>query len=353
MKRKTITSPYLIIGLVLFCWVSVPRTWSDELRLFTVASLSPAWKWGKCLKQYLADRPEGFWGGRKSSDSSELQRLQIENQALRARLAKAMQWLESEQRILEQKSLLESPEQKNFPKEKAAHLRDLLRWELMAMPAQVIYRDPSSWSSSLWINVGETENSIFGRSIIAKNSPVVAGTALVGVIDYVGKRHSRVRLITDSGLSPSVRAVRGASQNWEIGALAATLIDRLKQRNNTADLVAALKELGTNLGEAETYLAKGELRGSSAPLWRSRSPVLKGIGFHFDSTQPKDVSLREGDLLVTTGLDGVFPPDLLVGKVVKVNALKPGGYAFEIEAKPAAINFNQLQTLFVLSPLSD
>ena len=167
--------------------------------------------------------------------------------------------------------------------------------------------------SSLWVNVGEEDNRVLGRGVIAKNSPVVSGGALVGVVDYVGKRQSRVRLITDSGLSPSVCAMRGGGN----------------------------------------HLAKGELHGSSAPLWRSRSLQLKGIGFHFDSGDQQGGSLQEGDLLVTTGLDGVFPPDLLVGRVVKVSATRPGGYAFDIEALAAATNLNDLQTLFVLPPLSD
>jgi cell shape-determining protein MreC len=319
MSRKTIASPYLILGFVLFCWVSLPRSLSDELRSFTVASLAPTWKWAKGIKQYLSDRPERFWGNKKNVDAAEVLRLQLENQILRSQIAKAAQWLESEQHIREQMELLKgldksgNEQSREFFQMRASHLRDLLRWELMAMPAQAIYRDPASWSSSMWINVGEMDNRILGRGVIAKNSPVVAGGALVGVVDYVGKRQSRVRLITDSGLSPSVRAVRG-----------------------------------------ENYLAKGELHGSSTPFWRSRSPLLKGIGFHFDSKDPKQTSsLQEGDVLVTTGLDGVFPPDLLVGKVVKVSRTKPGGYAFEIEAQPAVARLNDLQTLFVLPSLSD
>ena len=232
------------------------------------------------------------------------------------------------------------------------------------MPAQAIYRDPSSWSSSLWINVGEEDNRIMGRTVIAKNSPVVAGVALIGVVDYVGKKQSRVRLITDSGLCPSVRAVRGAAQKREIASLASALIERLDASfdgMNPSALLDQLEALKKNLvaGWDENYLAKGELHGSSSPFWRSRRPLLKGIGFNFDyadeegSKRNEIPILKEGDTLVTTGLDGVFPPDLLVGRVAKVYPVKAGGYAHEIEARPAAPHFNDLETLFVLPPRGD
>jgi rod shape-determining protein MreC len=120
----------------------------------------------------------------------------------------------------------------------------------------------------------------------------------------------------------------------------------------------------------DDYLAKGELHGSSAPFWRSRKPILKGIGFNFDYSDEEGLSrdlktgrligsstggvpiLREGDLLVTSGLDGVFPPGLRVGIVSKLKPLKQGSYAYELEARPVAAHLNDLQTLFILPSLS-
>ena len=375
MRRKAASSPYLILGLALFFWASLPKPAADEIRSFAVASLSPTWKWARGIKRYLSDRPDHFWSEKKVIDTGQILRLQLENQTLRTQMQRISEWLASEQRIREQLEILKglSREQiqakeghwRDFFERRSAHLRDLLKWELMAMPAQPIYRDPASWSSSLWINVGEEDNRIMGRTVIAKNSPVVAGIALVGVVDYVGRKQSRVRLITDSGLSPSARAVRGAAQNREIAALSNALIERLDSRldrakEEEAALLNGLRGLKKNLGEAwdEGYLAKGELHGSSSPFWRSRSPLLKGIGFNFDyadeegSEREEIPILKEGDLLVTTGLDGVFPPDLLIGRVAKVNPVKAGGYAYEIEARPAASRLNDLETLFVLPPRS-
>lgn len=365
MRRKEAATPFVILAFSLFLWASVPKPIADEIRSFAAASLAPSWKFSRLAKNYLSDRP---LGERKEVDSEQILRLQLENQILRTQIERISEWMSSDRRVREQLDVLKGFEKEEsrqkeerrraFFERRSAHLRDLLKWELMAMPAHVIYRDPASWSSSLWINVGEEDNRTLGRTVIAKNSPVVAGTALVGVVDYVGRKQSRVRLITDSGLSPSVRAVRGAAQNREIASLATGLMERLVGEE---ELVQKLARLKAKLGAAcdEAYLAKGEIHGSSAPFWRARNQSLQGIGFNFDyadedgaSTGEKPI-LLEGDLLITTGLDGVFPPDLLVGRVVKKSDGKLGGCAFEIEARPAAASLNDLGALFVLPPQGD
>lgn len=369
MKRKNLSLSYVILAFALFIWVNLPKHISDEMRSFTVASLAPTWKWAKDVKEYLADRPDQFWTKEKKNDSAETLSLQLENQILRSQMKKVAQWLESEACIQNQMKMMSDLSQekdksreirwRDFFQKRASHLKDLLQYELMSMPAQVIYRDPASWSSSLWINVGKEDNRILGRTVIEKNSPVVSGITVIGVIDHVGRKQSRVRLITDSGLTPSVRAIRGASQKREIAALADALLEKLRDfetRFEITSLVNGLKALNHALGESleENYLAKGEIHGSSAPFWRSRKPLLKGVGFHFDSAESEKVEMiKKGDLLVTTGLDGVFPPDLLVGEVSKVGPMKTGGYAFEIEARPAMADFNHLQMLFVLPPRND
>jgi hypothetical protein len=127
-------------------------------------------------------------------------------------------------------------------------------------------------------------------------------------------------------------------------------------------------------GKDEKYLAKGELHGSSSPFWRSKNTTLKGVGFNYDyadeegpakdlrdgiSVDDKNMKepckgeplIEKGDLLVTTGMDGIFPKGLNVAIVSKINALKDGDFAYTIEAKPSVENLNDLEVVLVLPPL--
>lgn len=342
------------------------------MRSFAVASLTPLWDGTKGLKRYLSDRP---FGEKKKSNDREILQLRFENRILQEQVKKMTEWLAEEQKGKERWEVLQKlvayrdqtseSHWRDFFQRRAHYLRDLLQREWMALPAQIIYRDPSFWSSSLWLGIGEEDNRSLGKILVAKNSPVVAGSSLVGVIDFVGKRQSRVRLLTDSGLSPAVRAVRGASQDREIASLSRCLLQHLERRKDLAFeqkevLLENLRSLKNCLSDSweEAYLAKGEIRGSSASFWRSRAPLLKGVGFNFDyedregEARPLSPALlKEGDLLVTSGFDGVFPPDLLVGNVVKVQPLREGEYSYEIEVSPAAPRLNDIQILFVLPPL--
>ncbi|OGN64253.1 MAG: hypothetical protein A3E80_01110 [Chlamydiae bacterium RIFCSPHIGHO2_12_FULL_49_9] len=367
MSRRVVSYPYLILAFFLFCWINLPQSVSDRVRSITVASFTPFWRWSESC----------FRTGK--GESLEIARLQLENQNLRSQIEAVYEWLLSDAKVADQVELLKQVVDqqakaketywRSFFQRRAQDLRFSLEGQMISFPAQVIYRDPSSWSSSLWIKGGEQDNEVLGKVIIGKNSPVLSGGALVGVIDYVGKSQSRVRLITDSGLAPAVRAVRGASQNRELAQQLQGFLQRVEKRddlfssqNDKERLVASLRAVQEKIGThwEDGYLAKGELHGSSAPFWRSRMPMLQGVGFNFD--YPDDEGslvkagavpiLKEGDLLVTSGLDGVFPAGLLVGVVAWMGSVKEGAYAYEIKARPCASNLNDLQTLFVLPPVS-
>lgn len=370
--KKVTSFPYIALFLFLLFWASLSKNVSDSVRSFTTASFAPAWRGALGIKKYLSARP---MMAKDESNSFEIARLRIENQNLKNQIKWAREWILSEKKWVEQ---FEGSKEISVEK-RASHLIDLLHRQLVAVPAQVIYRDPSSWSSTLWINVGEEDNKILERPAIAKNSPVVSGLSLIGIVDYVGKRQSRVRLITDSGVSPAVRAIRGSFQNREVVCLVESMIDRLQFRK---DLFASEEEKGLffkgllslreKMGQEkeDVFLVKGELHGSAAPFWRSRGLVLKGVGFNYDYADEQGPArdllsgrpigargpslnlLKEGDLLVTSGLDGVFPPGLSVGTVAMVSPLKQGAYAYELEALPTASYFNDLELLFVLPSLS-
>jgi len=203
---------------------------------------------------------------------------------------------------------------------------DLFTKKLQSITAPVIYRAPFSWNSSLWVGVGEKDNPPGQKPIIAKNSPVLLGNALVGIVERVGHSKSEVRLITDSKLHPSVRAKR--------------IID----------------------GKVH-FLAKGALKGASEAAWRSKGSHLIGEGFNYDfeddEGSPRDLRdkksplLQKEDLLVTTGMDGAFPPGLDVGRVVKVCPLKESDYCYEIEVEPAVKHLNDLSLVVILPPIGD
>jgi len=347
--RRTVTYPFLALGLFLFVWINMPKSFSDRIRSLAVTPFNIS-----------------------ESNPNEIARLQLENQRLRSQIDHAYEWVLFDQRLGEQFEVLKG--QQDFSQKRARHLRELLLGQLSSIPAQVIYRDPSSWSSSLWVNVGEESNDAIGSCVIEKNSPVLSDGALVGVVDYVGKKQARVRLITDSGLSPSVRVNRGATPNRELAHLLQSLVSQLEKRDDIFPLneekqqvlsqLRSLKEYCGSTHWDDGYFAKGEVHGSSAPFWRSRGPILKGIGFNYDFSDEEKAKLsskdekaapiiKEGDLLVTSGLDGVFPMGLRVGIVSSIDPLTEGSYSYQIEVRPAASRLNDLQTVFILPALSE
>lgn len=357
--KRSISFPIFLLGFLLFVWTSLPRIASDQVRSFTVAACLPAWRCAAGVREYLSDRPILK---NKRSDPIEISQLKLENYLLHSQLELAKEWIFFEKGM---QSLGNSAKTFEY---QSVYLSDLFERQSRALPAQVIYRDPSSWSSSLWINIGEEDNRKIGSPVVARNSPVMDGNALAGVIDYVGKHQSRVRLITDSGLTPSVRVVRGASSNREIAYLVDALAKRLETRSSCLEEFLRLKEKLGNESK-DLYLAKGELHGIGAPFWQSRL-LLKGVGFNYDYPDPEGPArelrtgrpligsgtslplIQEGDHLVTSGLDGVFPAGLSVAIVKSVFPLKEGSFAYEIEAFPTAPFLKDLRIVFVLPALS-
>jgi cell shape-determining protein MreC len=346
MKRKA-AYPYFCAFTVLLGLMSIPKSASEKLQGMTIALLAPALNQVSNLK----------WG--EASPEEEVLKLKLENQLLKNERAILRDFLHNK---------IESADPVFYQK--------LFMQEFQSVPAKVIFRSPGSWNSSLWINVGKADNEALPTPIIAKNSPVLLGTAVIGVIDYVGRHQSRVRLITDSGLTPSVRALRGNAQALLIAEQMKKLVemiktqegDSLKRQELIASLEKAIKEIDQST--QSWYLAKGELCGNSKPLWRTNSHILQGIGFNYDfqdahgpardlrsgkpqepnSSLPAMPIIQVHDLLVTTGMDGVFPPNLPIAEVTSVKMLKEGDYFYELEAKPVAGNLNELSLLFVIAP---
>lgn len=309
LKNRTL----LLIGASLLALLSLPASFSDQLRGKTISFFSSIWT-------HLSKSPEDL----------TKEQLLLKNRLLENEIASLKELLQSEYALIaDLKEISTFAPKENLER----HQKEILNQfniQLTHLPARVIYRPINAWSSFFWIDKGEFDNEKLNRTVIAKNSPVVVGTAVVGVIDFVTERQARVRLITDSTLKPSVRVKRN---DW--------------------------------------LLAKGELNGKSEAILRKNSTLLKGSGFNYDypdsfgpardlrtgepleknSSFPTIPLIKVDDLLVTTGMDGVFPANLSVGIVKKIFPLKEGDYFYELEAESLLKDFASLNVVFVLPPI--
>ena len=362
--------PFLVLFAAILILMSLPKQTSEKMRGMTIATFAPVWE----SLAYLQNKVSSlFWSDEKKNNKSlQIQKLELANQHLNGQITRLEKLLLQEQVLNRQISQLKASQSlKNLQKRHKKQLQYCLSLQLQAAPAEVIFRSPSSWNSSLWINVGKDHNDKLGSVIIAKNSPVVVGTSVIGVIDYVGQRQSRVKLITDSGLSPSVRALRGDLQKKIQEDNLEAVIDQIAISETSPEESEEITKLQNHLRrrslkEGSWLLAKGELHGNSQPLWRSLGNHLKGVGFNYDFSDEEGPArdlrsgvgegsavpiLKKNDILVTTGMDGVFPPGLNVAQVTHVSLLREGDYYYELEARPTAGNLQEITSVFVMPPL--
>lgn len=388
MRRKK-RSTYLLLLAAIFIALSLSDSFTQKARFFAVASVSPSWRGSQVVKEkalhLLSITPSEKLGS--ESLLRQIEELKRENQALSLQTENIKQWLFDEKRLEAQMAKIKAIDISNvqegwrgYFKRRRDQLAAVLKLELKALPAKVMYREPASWSSFIWLDLGEKQNRALQEVVVAKNSPVLVGNTLVGVVEEVRESQCKVRLITDSNLFPAVRAARGGIQDQFFMEQIEGLVQLFQTRRELFEsledetyLFELLYKMASRLESSQKtlYLAKGELRGCSQPLWRARGKVLKGIGFNYDFSDEEGGArdlrtgelisekkgqnaaslLKEGDLLVTSGLDGIFPPGLEVAIVSKVNCLKEGSSSYEIEARALFENFSELKTVTILPPL--
>lgn len=150
-------------------------------------------------------------------------------------------------------------------------------------PAAVIGRDPSNWYRSLTIDKGSQDG-------LAQEMAVVTREGVVGTLRRVSPRYAKVLLVTD--------------------------------RNSA---VAALNQRTRDQGIVEG-LVGGRLR-------------LKYL--------LRQTDVRVGDVIVTTGLEGIFPKGLMLGRVHRVGR-EPGELVHAIEITPT-VDFTRLETVEVVT----
>jgi cell shape-determining protein MreC len=368
MKRRS-TTPYLILIGTLLLLLSLPKHVTESLRGSVAAFFGPLWESYTQFKLFSARKFDA-----QISIQEELSKSLLENELLKMELSRLNDIFQSELNLQTYLKELDSPTETTvkLTQQRRKQLRELLKVEMSAIPAKVIYRTPSAWNSTFWINAGSDKG-------LEMNSPVVVGDAIIGVVDYLGNRQARVRLITDSALTPAVRVIRGGVQQEHFSFQVEEIEDYLLRHGELFEsteqkqlLLSVLEKLQRQLKTSKNsqLLAKGELQGSGAPLWRSSGKTLHGVGFNYDFADEDGEArdLRTGkrendwndtaiplvephDLLVTSGMDGVFPPGLKVATVLNVSALKEGDIAYQLTARPVAKDLDDLSVVYVLRPV--
>lgn len=172
-----------------------------------------------------------------------------------------------------------------------ARLRELVGFEKKhpeyhLVPARVVGRDISPYFRVLRVKL-ETDEKL------APREPVVVAGGVVGQIDEVYGKFADVIIVSD----PRSR------------------IDAVSQRNRAPGIVEGL-------GHERDYRAK--------------------VSYLTQKDQ-----VRKGDVMVTGGKGGVFPKELILGKVVGVDKAQRGLFQ-EVRLQPA-VDFSRLEEVFVIT----
>lgn len=149
--------------------------------------------------------------------------------------------------------------------------------------ASVIGRDPSPFLHYIIIDRGSADG-------VRRGMPVVTDQGLVGRVDAVTSNAARVQLITDPASAVNVRLERAERDVVVVGSVSGDL---------SLDLVA------------------------------------------------QDINLEVGDILVTSGLGGGYPADLLVGQILNVR--KRDSDIFQQAAVQPVVDFELLKIVLVVT----
>ncbi|MBE7535132.1 MAG: rod shape-determining protein MreC [Anaerolineales bacterium] len=150
------------------------------------------------------------------------------------------------------------------------------------LAAEVIGKDPSPFLHYVIINRGSNDG-------VRKGMPVVTNQGLVGRVTAVIADAARVQLITDPASNVNVRLQNAKTESSLVGSLTGDLTLELVQQN---------------------------------------------------------VAIERGDLVLTSGLGGGYPPDLIVGQVVNVRARESD--LFQQASIQPVVDFNRLQIVLVV-----
>jgi rod shape-determining protein MreC len=180
--------------------------------------------------------------------------------------------------------------------EAAGRLRELLELRQLlphdTLVAQVVVREALPWFRSLMIDKGT-------RQGVALNAAVISPTGVVGRVIRVGPQAAQVQLLLD--------------QQSGVGA-------RIERSRVTGVVSGQVSRQASSSSE-----------GSSGDLLMKFVPMLADV--------------VEGDVVVTSGLDRMFPPGLVVGRV---RTVVRGSGLFKDVRVTASADFDRLEEVLVV-----
>ncbi len=151
------------------------------------------------------------------------------------------------------------------------------------LPAEVVGQDASTWLRAILIDRGRHHGVYSGM-------PVVTEQGLAGLVTATSERAAKVMLLTDRQLAA----------------------DGIVQRTRT--------------------------RG-----------IVRGVGndqLEFEFV-PGESSLQAGDVVMTSGLGGVYPKGLRIGEVMNVDEAPANRFLQRVRVRPS-VEFNRMEQIFVL-----
>lgn len=149
--------------------------------------------------------------------------------------------------------------------------------------AAVVGRDPSPFLHYIIINRGSNDG-------ILRGMPVVTNQGLIGRVDAVVADAARVQLVTDPGSAINVRLQNADTDAVLVGSVTGDL---------SLDMIS------------------------------------------------QDVTVEAGDVVLTSGLGGGYPPDLIIGQVLNVRKLD--FELFQQAALQPAVDFARLEIVLVIT----
>lgn len=158
--------------------------------------------------------------------------------------------------------------------------------------AVVISRSPSNWQSQLIVNKGSNAG-------IQKGMSVMGSGGLIGRVSEVNTTNAKVELLSDDSQVADRFAIRVANKDGEV-----------------------VDGIVTSFNQEKNLIVMGQITS--------------------------DVALEKGDLVTTSGLGGVTPAGLYVGKVQKISQ-DDYGLSKKIYIKPAT-DFNNIPVVSVAIP---